>query len=87
MPVGCIKSMTDDTVPANTFVDMARLAKEELDGANMYHKMGLNDLAKDELRHANFFIDKSSTIAKTHEDKATLQTLQQKLGELVIALR
>ena len=76
-----------------TFDNFADLAEEELAGATKYHSFykqsgddSYKQLAKQELSHAAFFIDKAKAVAKTPEQSEHIKSYKRQHDELAQAL-
>lgn len=56
--------------------DALYFAHDELNAADEYHRLGLDDIARDELRHAAYWIEQMRSEARTAEQRAIVRDLQ-----------
>ena len=84
----------DDIVPApsiiatvaDTFEVSIALAENELSDADKYHAMNEVDIMRDELRHAQHFIDKARAEARVREQQSIVSELQARHDLMSCAL-
>ena|GEM_PF-2604668 len=64
------------SLPSSPFELARSLAEDELSDADKYHGMGEDGIARDELRHAKYFIEKLRELARSPYDLAAAEDLQ-----------
>ena len=64
--------------PPDSFASMVDLADDELADADKYIQMGEDNIARDELRHAQHFLDKAKAEAFAKEDQTIVRDLMMR---------
>ena len=72
VPVADVPAVSE----VSQFSKLLSIAEDELSGADMYHAMGLDDIARDELRHFRTVIERARGLAVSSEEVAAVNDAQ-----------
>lgn len=86
LPADDVKPFIETVVAVPSPHDVLYYAQDELRSADEYHGMGLGDIARDELRHAQHWIEELRKTARSQDEQRTVKDLQLRHDVVVQAL-